>query len=141
MSFPRHEEIFPSDGDARFANAPAHRVDEFPAEYSSASCSPAAPASASPASASLRWWYDFAYRFAANGNVSLFPLSHPWGALHYLSAEWAELARSEGNLVLGFGEDVGAFWNHGHPAARWQVRKEIVEGFRGVVEPLSPESR
>src|SRR5512146_2529353 len=50
MSFLRHREIFPSDGGAGFtANAPAHRPDEFPAGYSSAGCSPAGPASASPA--------------------------------------------------------------------------------------------
>ncbi len=50
MSFPRHGEIFPSDGGASpAANAPAHRLDEFPAGYSSAGCSPALPASASPA--------------------------------------------------------------------------------------------
>ena len=30
------------------ANAPAHRLDEFPAGYSLAGCSPAWPASASP---------------------------------------------------------------------------------------------
>ena len=35
--------------DAGFgANAPAHRLDEFPAGYSLAGCSPALPASASP---------------------------------------------------------------------------------------------
>src|ERR1700674_3152168 len=50
MSFLRHREIFPSDGGAGFAaNAPTHRLDEFPAGYSSAGCSPAEPASASPA--------------------------------------------------------------------------------------------
>jgi hypothetical protein len=49
MSFLRHREIFPSDGGASpAANAPAHRLDEFPAGYSSAGCSPAWPASASP---------------------------------------------------------------------------------------------
>jgi hypothetical protein len=49
MSFPRHREIFPSDGGASLAaNAPAHRLDEFPAGYSLAGCSPAWPASASP---------------------------------------------------------------------------------------------
>jgi hypothetical protein len=41
MSFPRHREIFPSDGGASpAANAPAHRLDEFPAGYSSAGWSP-----------------------------------------------------------------------------------------------------
>ncbi len=50
MSFMRHQEIFPSDGgDSPAANAPAHRLDEFPAGYSLAGCSPAWPASASPA--------------------------------------------------------------------------------------------
>jgi 2,3-dihydroxybenzoate decarboxylase len=50
MSFPRHREIFPSDGGASLAaSAPAHRLDEFPAGYSSAGCSPAWPAFASPA--------------------------------------------------------------------------------------------
>ena len=50
MSFPRHPEIYPSDeGAAAHGRAPAHRADEFPAGYSLAGCSPAAPASASPA--------------------------------------------------------------------------------------------
>ena len=50
MSFVRHQEIFPSDGGASLAaSAPAHRLDEFPADYSSAGCSPAEPAFASPA--------------------------------------------------------------------------------------------
>jgi hypothetical protein len=50
MSFLRHPEIFPSDGSASLAaHAPAHRLDEFPAGYSLAGCSPAEPASASPA--------------------------------------------------------------------------------------------
>ena len=49
MSFLRHQEIFPSDGGANLtANTPAHRLDEFPAGYSLAGCSPAWPASASP---------------------------------------------------------------------------------------------
>src|SRR5882724_6339902 len=50
MSFSRHSEIYPSDGGAGFAaNAPAHRLDEFPAGYSSAGWSPPEPTSASPA--------------------------------------------------------------------------------------------
>src|ERR1019366_8031798 len=49
MSFPRHGEIFPSDGGASpAANAPTHRLDEFPAGYSLAGWSPPEPASASP---------------------------------------------------------------------------------------------
>jgi hypothetical protein len=49
MSFLRHREIFPSDEGATLSGyALAHRLDEFPAGYSSAGCSPAWPASASP---------------------------------------------------------------------------------------------
>jgi hypothetical protein len=42
MSFLRYGEIFPFDGgeDDQF-NAPAHRLDESPAGYSLAGCSPA----------------------------------------------------------------------------------------------------
>jgi putative transposase len=55
MSFFRHEEIFRSMWDSSWrslgattAAAPTHRLDEFPAGYSSASWSPPEPASASP---------------------------------------------------------------------------------------------
>jgi hypothetical protein len=49
MSFFRHEEIYPSDGDTVVLDrAPAHRLDEFPVGYSLAGCSPAEPASAWP---------------------------------------------------------------------------------------------
>jgi transposase InsO family protein len=55
MSFFRHEEIYRSDvrstgkGDPAQTGSPDHRFDESPAGYSSAGCSPAEPASASPA--------------------------------------------------------------------------------------------
>ena len=59
MSFFRHGQIYQSDGrfvqlankpGATLAAAPgAHRLDEFAAGYSLAGCSPAEPASASPA--------------------------------------------------------------------------------------------
>ena len=86
MSFLRHREICPSDlwadeGAGFFTSAPTPRLDEFPAGYSSAGCSPAEPASASPAALSLRWLFHFAYRFAANGILSLVPLSQPKGAV------------------------------------------------------------
>jgi transposase InsO family protein len=53
MSFFRHEEIYPSDAESNnkrepvAAGSPAHRLDESPASYSLAGCSPAEPASAS----------------------------------------------------------------------------------------------
>jgi len=50
MSFPRHPEIYPPmEAQTKAVGAPAHRLDEFPAGYSLAGCSPAWPASASPA--------------------------------------------------------------------------------------------
>ena len=54
MSFSRHEEIYHFDEGAILADhALAHRNDEFPAGYSLAGCTPAEPASASPAHAHL----------------------------------------------------------------------------------------
>ena len=54
MSFSRHKEIFPSDGDADdWVNAPAHRLDESPVGYSLPGCTPAEPASASPTESSI----------------------------------------------------------------------------------------
>jgi hypothetical protein len=56
MSFLRHREIYRPMWSFRGRNlgattaaAPTHRLDEFPAGYSLASCAPAEPASASPA--------------------------------------------------------------------------------------------
>ena len=55
MSFFRHREIYPSDvgfnveGKPAGTGFPDHRFDESPTGYSSAGCSPAEPASASPA--------------------------------------------------------------------------------------------
>ena len=49
MSFFRHEEVFRSDGECRTDHSPAHRLDEPPAGYSWAGCSPAEPACALPA--------------------------------------------------------------------------------------------
>ncbi len=81
MSFPRHEEIYPSDGGSPMADrAPAHRLDEFPTGYSLAGCSPAEPASASPASLSLLRLIPFDNNFRSNGDLSLFSVSHPRGA-------------------------------------------------------------
>jgi len=54
MSFFRHEEIYQSDvtsnakGEPAETGSPDHRPDESPTGYSSAGCSPAEPASASP---------------------------------------------------------------------------------------------
>jgi hypothetical protein len=54
MSFLRHGQIYPFDeGAIPQDHALPHRTDEFPAGYSSAGCTPAEPASASPAGSHL----------------------------------------------------------------------------------------
>src|SRR5260370_23532696 len=52
-----------------------HR-NEFPAEYSLASCSPAVLASASPAKLILQPWSLFAKNNPANGSCRIYTLSH-----------------------------------------------------------------
>ena len=77
MSFFRHGEIYHFEEGAiprDHALAP-HRNDEFPAGYSLAGCSPAEPASASPAGAIMLGLICLAKDFAANGKLSLISLS------------------------------------------------------------------
>jgi hypothetical protein len=89
MSFPRHEEIYPSDGGSTLVSrTPAHRLDEFPAGYSLAGCSPAEPASALPASFSLSGPIQRDKCFASNGDLSLICLSQAWGPLHSFPDFW-----------------------------------------------------
>ena len=86
MGFLRHEEIYRSDEEARsggWAAPGAHRFDEFPAGYSLAGCSPAEPASASPAGYSIGEKAGVGNLFPANGNLSPFTLSHDRGAAQY----------------------------------------------------------
>ena len=91
MSFPRHWEIYRSDARREPAAATrgrrcrAHRCDESPTGYSSASCSPAERASASPARLILQPLTPFAKQFPANGNLPLFRLSQPRGSVYRLS--------------------------------------------------------
>jgi hypothetical protein len=60
-----------------------HRCDEFPAEYSLASCSPAELASASSAGPMLQHKPPFVEFIAANGNRGVSALSHARGSHHY----------------------------------------------------------
>ena len=53
MSFSRHGEIYRWDRETAKAVSPSHLIDESPAGYSLAGCSPAEPASASPAEARI----------------------------------------------------------------------------------------
>ncbi len=86
MSFPRHREIYPPmEAQTNTVSAPTHRLDEFPAGYSLAGCSPAEPASASPAG------HQYALKsflpvedFSANGQQCLNCLCQPRGQAHFL---------------------------------------------------------
>src|ERR1043165_7322593 len=55
--------------------------DEFPVGYSSAGCSPAEPASASPTGSSMHWGVPAGNGLSANGNLSLISVSQARGAL------------------------------------------------------------
>ena len=78
MSFFRHGEIYHYDeGATPQDHALAHRNDEFPAGYSSAGCSPAEPASASPAGAIILEYFSDAKKFAVNGKLSPVTVSQP----------------------------------------------------------------
>ena len=89
MSFLRHKQIYQSDEMVFIAGSGPllqprprpHRLDESAAGYSLAGCSPALPASASPAGAIILWFRAKTKAFAANGNLSLISLSHLRGAL------------------------------------------------------------
>ena len=94
MSFWRHAEIYPSDGGQTLgAQPPAHRLDEFPAGYSSAGCSPAEPASASPATSNMRYVVIADNGLSANGNLSLISVSHGRGAAQTSIPDFCERVR------------------------------------------------
>jgi len=91
MSFPRHREIYRSDGrgwrrewarNGVVAAPGAHRFDESPAGYSLAGWSPPEPASASPAQSSMHQNGAKRYTFTVNGSLSPITLSHARGSLH-----------------------------------------------------------
>src|SRR5881394_1428410 len=90
MSFWRHEEIYRSDvglGEASNGNGcrrspHSSGCDEFPVGYSSAGCSPAVPASASPPGNDSQQPMLPYNDFAASGNNPLNSVSQPKGALH-----------------------------------------------------------
>src|SRR5438874_1782829 len=92
MSFWRHEEIYRSDvglSEARNGNGcrrspHSSGCDEFPVGYSSAGCSPAVPASASPPGNDSQQPMLPYNDFAASGNNPLNSVSQPKGALQPL---------------------------------------------------------
>ncbi len=96
MSFLRHGEIYHFDEGAIPADhALAHRNDEFPAGYSLAGCTPAEPASASPAGAhfaSKRLRSTIQFQRTANSvlTVCLTPGDNPRLVDHYSKTELAD---------------------------------------------------
>ena len=89
MSFLRHRGIYRSDGfwhagSERHSSLPALiGLDEFRPGYSLAGCSPAEPASASPATNDSPQPNPPYNDFSANGNNPLNSVSQPRGALHF----------------------------------------------------------
>src|SRR5271165_2296348 len=64
----------------------AHRLDEFPAGYPLAGCSPAAPTSVSPTAVSMQQNRSAGDDSSANGNLSLSQLSQARGSVQLRSA-------------------------------------------------------
>jgi hypothetical protein len=86
VSFLRHVKIYRSDLfrwelDTKYNSRPDHRFDESSTGYSLTGCAPAEPASASPVLDSFSLYIATVRQTAANGNLSLFSLSHQKGAL------------------------------------------------------------
>ncbi len=92
MSFLRHEEIYRSDvakrlGGNDLCGLPALiGCDEFPAGYSLVGCSPAEPASASPAANDSPQGQAPRKNFSSNGNYPLNSVSHDKGSLQFAAA-------------------------------------------------------
>jgi hypothetical protein len=87
MSFSRHMKIYRFDLfrwelDTKYNSRPDHRFDESSTGYSLTGCAPAVPVSASPVLDSFSLYIATVHQTAANGNLSLFSLSHQKGALH-----------------------------------------------------------
>jgi uncharacterized repeat protein (TIGR03803 family) len=64
------------------AGPQAHRLDEFPAGYPLAGCSPAEPTSVSPTGVSMQHNRSVGDDSPANGNLSLSQLSQGRGSVH-----------------------------------------------------------
>ena len=85
MSFLRHRKsIVRWSREGKVTRSPcprSHRLDEFPPGYSSASCTPALLASASPGEVIIGYYRQLRYHFSANGIVSPNLVSHLRGSL------------------------------------------------------------
>src|SRR5882724_9880979 len=66
----------PTEKPGRASPAPLTHRNEFPTGYSLAGCSPAEPASASPADLILQPKIPFAEKNSANGSCRIYSLSH-----------------------------------------------------------------
>src|SRR5262249_5782445 len=99
-----------------------HRCDEFPAEYSLASCSPAEPASASSAAAMLQQQPPFVELIPANGNRGVSALSQSRGSPHYYADSGSfypdsvtdALSRRQSTARALWGERLVSAWQRTH---------------------------
>jgi len=66
----------PTEKPGRAMPAPHTHRNEFPARYSLGGCSPAEPASTSPADLILQPEIPFGQEFSADGNCRIYSLSH-----------------------------------------------------------------
>ena len=95
MSFFRQAKIYRSDLlrwelDTKYNSRPDHRFDESSTGYSLTGCAPAEPASASPVLDSFSLYIATVHQTAANGNLSLFSLSHQKGENDPRRVYWTE---------------------------------------------------
>ena len=160
MSFSRHGEIYRSDGAAegrgrnaasrwpapgpsqrarRKARAPLIVRDEFPVGYSSAGCSPAEPASASPTAPSMRWADSAGNQIPANGNLSLVSVSQRRGSLQYpqflFSCERRSPSRTMGRSGVSL---VGVPRSPNGARARRRAASPTLSTTGGPVQPEKP---
>jgi len=128
MSFPRHAEIYRSDGARTLESrggvpppvgrppSPAKGRDRnaapcsssamsFRAGYSLAGCSPAEPASASPTAPSMRWGISASKNLPASGNLSLVSVSQHRGAVQ-LGRIQREIGENWGSQSCGMSKTI-----------------------------------
>src|SRR5579864_6378820 len=96
--------IFIETRGARLGPPRTHR-NEFPAEYSLASCSPAELASAFPAELILQPWSPFAKKNPANGSCRIYTPSHKRAQSNPHPSTSVESPSSQGTEIVLFALD------------------------------------
>ena len=124
MSFFRHTEIYRSDGrrwkrrKPAAVGFPAHRLDESPAGYSLAGCSPAEPASASPTGG---YFVTMARRFATS--ISLLSLYHLISWSHFRGAPHFRYEEPFQRFFF-------AVWAKAVETAAWVSQRLVITGLK-----------